>query len=300
MKKILCFLILIVSSAFLFVACNNSQILKKTNLDFSVELESDNSILEVFTLNLDSDKYTDEQSLCADKVLILSYFLEDTIYYLNQFDRLVSQSTYLSDEIKEEYLTRRPIEYESKNINNSNCIQFEMHYKNNNMRQVWYFFIQSYDIETNSGIILDYKDEELFENPTTPSEVVSQYQEGTWFTKEYILTSSFYNYAFVPYPTFKTNFVDVVVDVSYTQTMISSDDNLRTNAYSETDYGDVVKRTWVIDLNNENPIEYYILQANRSSWYLLALSISLIAVIIMFVSLGVHKINLLRQKNYNR
>lgn len=289
--------ILILLCVVIFSGCNKSVTIEGTTMDFRIEAYSNNKIKESITVKLDSSNYSNYADLNSDKTNILSYLEYDTTLHLNAFKRLAQQSTALSDEIKEEYVYHNPIDYESKNVNNSNMIQFDMIYKNSNIRKVWYYFLQSYD--GTQGVILDYNDEEIFNSSSSSSEEGSNVQtvDGTWFNKSYILTSSVYDYAFIPYPTFVDNFVEVYPDITFTQTLISPYDDLKTNAIKETLYqGGIVERTWVVDLNTSLPIEYYVLQANRVSWYILALSISCFIVILLFIVYLIKRINKKRQK----
>lgn len=296
--KIALLYILIFASICVFCGCNKtSTTINGTTMDFRIETLEGNRIRECITIKLDTNNYDVYSGLNEDKANILSYLEYDTTKHLNAFKRLAKQSTTLSKEIKEEYIYHNPIDFESKNVNNSNMIQFDMLYKNNNIRQVWYYFLQTFD--GSKGVILDYNDEEIFGNSNNDNSNENEVliEHGTWFNKSYILTSSVYDYALIPYPTFKNNFVNIYPNVTFTQTLISAYDNLKTNAIKETLYqGGIVERTWVVDINSNSPIEYYVLQANRVSWYILALAISCFIVVLLFVIYIIKRINKKRHK----
>ena len=300
MKKYVLFLVLIVVSTFAIGGCNkNNATISGTTMDFRIEVNADNSLVETITIDFDTKNYSGPDQLNEDRRTILGYLEEDTKQYLHTFKTIVEQDTVLPIEVKEEYKETGVITYEPKLIVNDYMIMFVMTYKNSAIRQMWYHFVKT-------SKVLDYHDEIFMEESaesTTP--VINE--SGTWFNKSYIKTDSVYEYAFVPYPTFTENFVYKRTNITYTQTLITSYDDLKTNAIKETLYdGNVVERTWIIDVNkalsaNANDsqlIEYYILRANRVNWYILALAISVMFVIFLFIVALVKFINK-RRSNLN-
>ena len=300
MKKYVLFLVLIVVSTFAIGGCNkNNATISGTTMDFRIEVNADNSLVETITIDFDTKNYSGPDQLNEDRRTILGYLEEDTKQYLHTFKTIVEQDTVLPIEVKEEYKETGVITYEPKLIVNDYMIMFVMTYKNSAIRQMWYHFVKT-------SKVLDYHDEIFMEESaesTTP--VINE--SGTWFNKSYIKTDSVYEYAFVPYPTFTENFVYERTNITYTQTLITSYDDLKTNAIKETLYdGNVVERTWIIDVNkalsaNANDsqlIEYYILRANRVNWYILALAISVMFVIFLFIVALVKFINK-RRSNLN-
>lgn len=298
MKKQILIYILIVLNLFIVTGCgkDNTDSLG-TTMDFRIEINNSDNLVETITIDFATRNYKSATELNDDRVLVLGYLTEDAQNHLHDFNTIVEKSTTLSDEIKEEY-KHNVIEYEPKYINNTYSIEFEMVYKNSLIRQMWYHFVQTSEV-------LSYKDERFTETTTSDQDMFVLKKEGTWFNKSYIRTTSVYEYAFIPYPSFKTNFVDLRDDVTYTQTLITNYDELKTNAISEKLYdGNIVKRTWLVDLDqalSSNPydgqvIEYYILQANKVSWYILALVISVMFVMFLFVIALIKHINKKRTK----
>lgn len=292
MKKYTLILILIVVNIFTFGGCNkNNANVSGTTMDFRIEVAGDNSLIETITIDFDTKNYSSKAEIDADRQTVLNYFEVDTEDYLHIFKTIVEQSNTLPEEIKEEYRQQDIITYEPKFINNDYMVMFVMTYKNSAIRQMWYHFVQTYEV-------LNYNDEVFAETEDVTTPVIDE--EGTWFNKSYIKTETVYEYAFIPYPTFKAEFVNKRNNITYTQTLITMYDELKTNAIKETLYeGNIVERTWVVDVNKAlsadatdgQLIEYYVLRANRVSWYILALAISVMFVIFLFIVAFIKFIN---------
>ena len=310
MKKIFLSYILILVSICLVASCapitkNNQTKISGHTMDYRIEAIEDDKIRESITIKLDTNKYNSYAELNEDKTNILLWLELDAGNNLHYFTTLASQSSSLKPEIIDEYTHRNPITYEAKNVNGSNMIQFDMVYKNANIRQVWYAFIWTFD--GSSGLVLDYNDPEIFGNGDASQSTANddvKTKEGTWFNKSYIEVTTVYDYAFDPYPTFVHSFVTNEIkypNITYTQTQVSSYDDLKTNAIKETVFkGGIVERTWIVNVNTAKigtelgqgaQIEYYMLQANRVSWYILALCLTLIFVMILLFVAVIKTIN---------
>lgn len=298
MRKYAFIFILIVMNMFVFGGCSDDSSVSETTMDFRIEYISEEMLQEVITIDFSTDDYSSLEELNEDRYNVLSYLSEDTEDYLHTFDIIVRQDRTLDEAIRNEYINDHVVTYEAKYINNTHSIEFDILYKSVEIRQMWYHFVQT-------GEVLSYKDEHFLDNHNEEDTAPVLEKDGTWFNKSYVLTSSVYEYAFIPYPTFVENFVETRDDVVYTQTLITGYDELKTNAIKETIYeGNIVERTWVVDINKAlsadategQVIEYYVLRANRVSWYILALAISVMFVIFLFIVAFIKFINKRRRK----
>lgn len=298
MRKYAFIFILIVMNMFVFGGCSDDSSVSETTMDFRIEYISEEMLQEVITIDFSTDDYSSLEELNEDRYNVLSYLSEDTEDYLHTFDIIVRQDRTLDEAIRNEYINDHVVTYEAKYINNTHSIEFDVLYKSVEIRQMWYHFVQT-------GEVLSYKDEHFLDNHNEEDTAPVLEKDGTWFNKSYVLTSSVYEYAFIPYPTFVENFVETRDDVVYTQTLITGYDELKTNAIKETIYeGNIVERTWVVDINKAlsadategQVIEYYVLRANRVSWYILALAISVMFVIFLFIVAFIKFINKRRRK----
>ena len=299
MRKYSFILILIVLCTFVFGGCTDNQTVAETTMDFKIEYISETALQEIITIDFATDDYNSLEELNADRKNVLAYLAGDTEEALHAFDVIAKQSTSLESDIKKEYIEDHVVTFEAKYINNTTSIEFDVVYKSVEIRQMWYHFVMT-------GEVLSYKDEHFKDNHNEDDTTPVLEEEGTWFNKSYVLTSSVYEYAFIPYPTFVTEFVEKRDDVVYTQTLITGYDNLKTNAIKEKVYdGGVVERTWVIDVNqvlSTDPtsdgkvVEYYVLKANRVSWYILALAISCVFVVFLLIVAFIRFINKRRGK----
>lgn len=278
MKKYAIIYILIILSVFMIGGCaKDTSNISGTTMDFKVEAVGPEMIMETITIDFAQKDYSSTSKLNDDRNATLGYFMSDTEYYWHEFCMAVEHSA-LPDDVKLEYQDHS-VTFEPKYINNTFSIMFEVVYKNSGIRSAWYEFVGTFDGTT--GRIINYHDD----TPVIEEEDPLLEEEGRWFNKTYVMADSVYKYAFIPYPTFVQNFVAKKNNVTYTQTLITQYDDLNTNAIVENLYeGDIVERTWVIDIANDNQqIEYYILRANRVSWYILALAISLLFVALLFI-----------------
>ena len=300
MRKYAIILILIVMSTFVFGGCNDGDhAITGTNMDFRIEYISDTALQEVITIEFSKNNYDSIGKLNEDRSTVLSYLVTDMEESLHAFDIIAKQSTSLDQDIKSEYVDNHVVTFEAKYINNTTSIEFDVIYTSLEIRQMWYHFVMT-------GEVLSYKDDHFKDNHNEDDTTPVLEEEGTWFNKSYVMTSSVYEYAFLPYPTFTTEFVEKRDDVVYTQTLITGYDDLKTNAIKEKVYdGGVVERTWVIDVNqvlsaedntDGKVVEYYILKANRVSWYILALAISCVFVMFLFIVAFIRFINKRRCK----
>ena len=299
MRKYSFVLILIVLCTFVFGGCNDNQTITKPTVDFKIEYISETALQEIITIEFSKDDYESIDDLNTDRKDVLSYLATDAEKALHSFDIITKQSTSLDNNIKKEYVEGHVVTFEAKYINNTASIEFDVVYKSVEIRQMWYHFVMT-------GEVLSYKDEHFKDNHNEDDTTPILEEEGTWFNKSYVLTSSVYEYAFIPYPTFVTEFVEKRDDVVYTQTLITSYDDLKTNAIKEKVYdGGVVERTWIIDVNqvlsadesaDSKVVEYYVLKANRVSWYILALAVSCVFVVFLFIVAFIKFINKRRCK----
>ena len=294
MRRYAFIFILIVMSTIILGGCtSDDDAISKTTMDFRIEYISETALQEVITIDFSKDDYATIEELNQDRYDVLSYLSNDTEDHLHIFDIIVKQDMSLDEKIRNEYINDHVVTYEAKYINNTHSVEFDVIYKSIEIRQMWYHFVQT-------GEVLSYKDEHFLDNHNEENTDPVLEEEGTWFNKSYVLTSSVYEYAFVPYPTFVANFVNARDNVVYTQTLITAYDDLKTNAIKEKVYdGGIVERTWIIDIdkalsadaNEGQVVEYYVLRANRVSWYILALAISCVFIILLFIVAFIKFIN---------